>query len=86
MRNKLLALAWVRLLWVMFLSAGGCNKYYTASTDFNVTTGVADCKSLCTSWGMEMYGIVTMHDSNSGCICRTKEQAEPARAPDGGGG
>jgi hypothetical protein len=74
------------LLLVISLAAGGCNKYYTASSDFNLGTGVTDCKNLCSSWGMEMFGIVTMHDSNSGCICRVHPQNQPAGAPDGGSG
>lgn len=74
------------LLLVISLGAVGCNKYYTASSDFNVSTGVTDCKNLCSSWGMEMFGIVTMHDSNSGCMCRVNAQNPPAGAPDGGSG
>jgi hypothetical protein len=74
------------LLLVLSFGAVGCNKYYTASSDFNVATGVTDCKNLCSSWGMEMFGIVTMHDSNSGCMCRVNAQGQPAGAPDGGSG
>jgi hypothetical protein len=76
----------VLLLLVIWLAAGGCNRYYTASSDFNVSSGVSDCKTLCTGWGMEMFGIVTMHDTNSGCICQVKAQNQPAGAPDGGSG
>ena len=85
MRKIGIGLRRVLLLWAISLAAGGCNRYYTASSDFNVASGVADCKSLCSSWGMEMFGIVTMHDSNSGCICRVNPQ-KPAGAPDGGSG
>src|SRR5712692_1052228 len=45
------------LLLVISLAAGGCNRYYTASSDFNVASGVTDCKTLCSSWGMEMFGL-----------------------------
>jgi hypothetical protein len=76
----------VLLVWAISLAAGGCNRYYTASSDFNVATGVTDCKNLCSGFGMEMFGIVTMHDTNSGCICRVNPQNKPAVAPDGGGG
>ncbi len=76
----------VLLLLAILLAAGGCNRYYTASSDFNVSTGVTDCKNLCSSWGMDMFGIVTMHDSNSGCICRVNAPNQPAAAPDGGSG
>lgn len=86
MRKPVMGIRRVLLVCAALLAAGGCNKYYTASSDFNIRTGLSDCKSLCTDWGMEMFGIMTMHDSNSGCICRPPAQYQPAAAPDGGSG
>lgn len=60
--------------------AASCNRYYTPSTDFDFAKGASDCSALCKSWNMQMFGLVAMHDSNTGCICR--EVA--GLAPDGG--
>ena len=65
----------------MAVAAASCNRYYTPSTDFDFAKGSADCMALCKSWGMEMTGIVAMHDSNTGCICRVVG----SQAPDAGG-
>ena|GEM_PF-5115681 len=59
------------------IGAGGCARYYTPSTDFDLGKGAADCTALCKSWGMEMSGLVAMHDSNTGCICRTVAGTTP---------
>jgi len=72
-------IAWAVLV-AMAIAAVSCNRYYTPSTDFDFAKGAADCTALCKSWGMEMSGLVAMHDSNTGCICRVVGNM----APDGG--
>ena len=65
------------VLVALAIGAAGCNKYYTPSTDFDFAKGSADCVALCKSWNMEMTGLVAMHDSNTGCICRMRETLAP---------
>jgi hypothetical protein len=58
------------VLWsAVFLAISGCaTTFYGAP---KVPNGPAGCKAKCSSWGMELSGMVAMGDYSDGCICQT---------------
>jgi hypothetical protein len=71
------------ILWsAVFLAISGCaTTFYGAP---KVPNGPAGCKAKCSSWGMELSGMVAMGDYSDGCICQTpaaQQKSANAAAP-----
>jgi len=64
------------LLLALLLASLGCpTRFYGAP---KVPDGVAGCKTICSTYGMELTGMVAMGEYSDGCICQVPGKQAPA--------
>jgi hypothetical protein len=53
---------------VAALATAACATHFTGAP--KVPNGVAGCKTICSSYGMELTGMVALGEYSDGCICQ----------------
>jgi len=56
-----------RIPLVVAIASAACATTFTGSP--KVTHGAAGCRAICTSYGMELAGMVALGEYSDGCIC-----------------
>ncbi len=64
------------LLSIILLVMSGCATTFYGSP--KISDGPAGCKAKCSSWGMELTGMVAMGDYSDGCICQIPSAQQKA--------
>jgi len=75
-------LSW--LILVGFVALTGCTTVFRGSP--KIPNGPEGCKAQCTSWGMEMAGMVAMGEYSDGCICQVPSTPKANRSAVSGAG
>ena len=68
---------------IFFLATSGCATTFYGSS--NVSDGPSGCKAKCSSWGMELAGMVAMGEYSDGCICQVPSAQKPVSGVSGTG-
>jgi hypothetical protein len=70
------------LLVTLLLTLAGCPTSFTGSS--TTPEGPSTCQARCSTWGMELVGMVSMGDNyTDGCICAVPGKASTAMASTG---
>lgn len=70
------------LLAAIVIALAGCPTSFTGSS--TTPEGPNTCQARCSSWGMELVGMVSMGDNyTDGCICAVPGKGSPAMASTG---
>jgi hypothetical protein len=67
-----------RVLIVALLATAGCTTTFGGAA--KVPNGAVGCKAICTSYGMELTGMVALGEYSDGCICQVPGKATASGA------